>query len=580
MPLDPGQVAPWLAAQALRLAYAGSGRAFRAALAAPEAAQAEALRGTLAWASGTAFGQAHGFARLAAIPEAKALWAAYRQSVPLVAHEVLAPWLDRMWEGEANVLVPGQPLVWEATSGSTQGRKLLPITSRYRQQLQRGTGPWLGGLYGGPHGLAGGRGYWSISPAARQREVSPMGIPVGLEDDTAYFSTAERAVVQRLVLAPSGLARVEDMAAHRFASLVHLLAEGDGLRLVSVWHPSFFTLLLDAALEEAEALAEALASGKLHHPNLSQAQAAQLSQGLRPQKARAQAFLAQAQQARREGRGLQAREAFPGLRLLSAWADGPAAPGAAALLARSPGVAFQAKGLLATEGIVSLPWGQGPGCVAAVRSHALELLPEGGAEPLGLHEAPLGLKATLALTTGGGLYRRRLDDLVEVVGHEGATPRLRFQGKADLVSDLVGEKLAAPFVEQALAQALHNLGWPAERFVLLAPEAGPPAHYQLLVAAPLPPTSPADAWAQWGEAHAEALQALALAVAAELDANPHHAYARRLGQLGPLQARVVAPDAEARRLAWLGAQGAILGGVKPSRLAKDQGWGARLGAQV
>lgn len=557
----------WWAAQALRLAYAPGLRAFRGALNQPELAQAEALRGLLAWAAPTAYGRAHGFERLARLQAPGQLWRAYRSSVPLQGHEDLAPWLERMWAGEPGVLVPGQPLAWEATSGSTSGRKLLPITTRYRAELQRATGPWLASLYGGPWGLAGGLGYWSISPAARLAERSPGGIPVGLEDDTAYFSTAERWVVQRLVLQPPGLRGLTSLAAHRHVSLVHLLSQGEALRLISVWHPSFLSLLLEAATASGEDLARALREGRIQHPELSASEATAASAGLRPDPRRAMAWLGAWERARASGRQVQAQEAFPGLRLLSAWADGPAAGPAAALQAEAPGVAFQPKGLLATEGVLTLPWGEGPGGVAAIRSHALELLPEGGGEPLGLHEAPLGLRATLAMSTGGGLFRRRLEDLVEVVGHEGRTPRLRFLGKADLVSDLVGEKLGAPFVEACWAEALASCGLPASSWCLLAPQAGPPARYEALVGPPFA--------GDRAQGHA-----LLAALEAALSANPHWGYARRLGQLGPLALRQVGPEAEAKRLAWWQAQGRLLGGVKPSRLAKEAGWGDRLGAKA
>lgn len=56
------------------------------------------------------------------------------------------------------------------------------------------------------------------------------------------------------------------------------------------------------------------------------------------------------------------------------------------------------------------------------------------------------------ITTAGGLYRYDLGDQIRCIGHQGATPRLVFEGRAGLVSDLVGEKLNEAFVAGVIAR--------------------------------------------------------------------------------------------------------------------------------
>ena len=63
----------------------------------------------------------------------------------------------------------------------------------------------------------------------------------------------------------------------------------------------------------------------------------------------------------------------------------------------------------------------------------------------------------MVLTTGGGLYRYRLQDLVEVTGHTapgGGCPVLRFVGREGHVSDWFGEKLHERHVRTALEGVL------------------------------------------------------------------------------------------------------------------------------
>lgn len=55
--------------------------------------------------------------------------AAFRQEVPLSDYATLAPWVDRVRGGEADVLWPGTSNVFTATAGTTTGRpRLIPVT--------------------------------------------------------------------------------------------------------------------------------------------------------------------------------------------------------------------------------------------------------------------------------------------------------------------------------------------------------------------------------------------------------------------------------------------------------------------
>lgn len=74
--------------------------------------------------------------------------------------------------------------------------------------------------------------------------------------------------------------------------------------------------------------------------------------------------------------------------------------------------------------------------------------------------------------TGGGLWRYRLGDLVEVDGFIGATRSLRFLGRGASVSDLCGEKLAETFATRAIAAACAACAC-TPHFALLAPEHDP-----------------------------------------------------------------------------------------------------------
>src|SRR5262249_8197892 len=157
-----------------------------------------------------------------------------------------------------------------------------------------------------------------------------------------------------------------------------------------------------------------------------------------------------------------------------------------------------------------------PGAALAVRSHFFEFLAEAG-EPRLAHELDAGRCYEVVVTTGGGLYRYRLGDVVGVVGHAGRCPLLRFVGRARPGSDPFGEKLHAAQVRDALGQLLahHRIAAP---FAMLACEgAGVPAAYTLFVEAEASPD--------------DALRRLGADLEAALAASFHYRYCRDLGQL-------------------------------------------------
>ena len=72
-------------------------------------------------AKNTAFGKDHGFKSIKNPEE-------FRESVPIRDYESLKPYVERIIEGEKDVLWPGRPTYFAKTSGTTSGSKFIPIT--------------------------------------------------------------------------------------------------------------------------------------------------------------------------------------------------------------------------------------------------------------------------------------------------------------------------------------------------------------------------------------------------------------------------------------------------------------------
>ena len=438
--------------------------------------------------------------------------AAFRAQIPLCTYEDLRDDMAQIAAGASDVLFAGRPVAYEKTGGSSAGSKLIPYTTQGLADFQNNLLPWLADTVQAFH--ITGRAYFSISPATRQTEAI-AGVPIGLPDG-AYLGAQAGAALPHLLAVDPDVASISDVPRWKEATVRQLQAAHD-LELISVWSPTFLLQLLDA-MPDAPAC-------------------------------------------------------WPRLKLVSCWTHGPAQRYAQALQQRLPHVAIQAKGLLATEGVMTIPWVQTPSQAAhashANAQHAAHAptadspcipAPHGFAEFLQgdtcylPDELEPGQTYEVVLTTASGLYRYRTGDRVLCTGRAlpyapahtpCSVPTLVFMGRDSLHSDLVGEKLTEAFVAHCLRH------WPG--YAMLVPDA---AHTGYVLVTEKSPDDPNHALAQLEQ---------------QLCANPQYAYARRMGQLAPLRLCVQAQASAIVERSLL-QRGVRLGDIKPLALRAEAWW--------
>jgi hypothetical protein len=535
----------------LQAAMAPSALRFYRALRRPEVAQAECLARVLRAVAGSKqAARITGFDRLARARE-------FQDAVPVSTPDSVEADVERIATGEPRVLTAEPVVRFEPSGGSSGASKRVPVTRALLDEFHRALAPMLFELLHRRPAIRAGPSYWSISPIGRKHGRTAGGIPVGSMEDSAYFPRFLQPLLARAFAVPGAVARLPDVESCRYVTLWFLVACED-LALISVWNPSFLTLLMDALAKHGERLAKDLERGTCRPPGReSDDEVRAVLSRLRftplPERARV------LRRALKEG--LSGRTLWPRLALLSMWTDAQAAHAVGPARRRFDGVEVQGKGLLATEGVVTLPLFNAPAPVLAVRSHFYEFAdPERpDARPRLAHELEQGREYVVLLSTSGGLLRYRLGDLVRVEAFADATPCLRFMGRADAVSDLVGEKLAATRVTAVLDVTLPPLfGGARPRFAMLAPEWEAPPAYRLFLETDAPD---------------ERLAAAAEATERALREGFHYRYARELGQLGPVRAVRVSEGArqyEARCMAL----GQRAGDIKPADLHRQPGWTA------
>jgi hypothetical protein len=486
---------------------------FRRSLEQPDLVQERLLMKLVADSTDCAYGRKHHFSRIRSYED-------FASSVPVVQYSDLEPWIERIQSGEGRILTSEPVTNLVPTSGSTGARKLIPFTRGLHHEFNQAIAPWIADLVRCRPGMLFGPAYWSISPASRPSEENLSGVHIGFADDADYLGGKLGRLVRAALVSPRRFEQGCDLETFRFETLFALLQAGD-LRFISVWHPSFLTLLLDALPGHWDKLLSEIAC-----TDPDRAQSLRRCDPHTP------------------------TAIWPKLCAVSCWGDGLAEIPMNELRARLPKVLIQPKGLLATEACITIPLEQHH--PVAVQSHFFEFIDEGGRfRPL--QELQMNDSFEVVVTTAGGLWRYRLGDRVRVDGYVGKTPSLRFLCRVGNVSDLFGEKLSEVFVacviDELAAQELN-----APKFAMLAPlRTSEGWCYRLYLE---------------GKASANAndrLESLLLR-------NPHYGICRQLGQLGPAKISHVESRGYERFFARLVSAGMNLGDIKPSSLSTLDSW--------
>jgi len=483
----------------------------------------------------------------------------FQNKVPLTTYGDYADSIDAISGGKRMVLTAEPVLMFEITSGSSSASKLIPYTQSLKSEFQRAISVWIMDLFRHNPALKNGPAYWSITPLVGGPKVTPAGIPIGFEVDSAYLSRWGKYLVDAVLAVPNAAKHIGDIETFRYITLLFLLRQPN-LRLISIWNPTFLILLLGYLPVYWQNLLTDIADGTLSHPGVLEPELRQaLLKQLPPDPDRSKILSTVNPD--------DYYSIWPDLALISCWMDASSKPYAQQLKTRFPEVPFQGKGLIATEAFVSIPISGVEGNVLAYTSHFFEFLPTDpqtsspiDTRPKLAHQLEKGKTYAVIVTTGGGLYRYQMHDIVLVVDHLGQIPCLRFLGKGDNISDWFGEKLNERFVSAILDDLMREYKL-TPNFAMLAPyDNEKEFRYRLYLE--LPPL--------------QRTRGILPGISSQLDRklrqNFHYDYCRKLGQLTALDLFLIDHGAMEAYLKVCEIKGQRLGNIKPKTLQKTTGW--------
>jgi len=449
----------------------------------------------------------------------------FQNKIPVVNYEDIKEFMEKEKVGKSNVLLSDKIKLFELTSGSTSDVKYIPYTEKFLKSYMNGVFAWIYNLYQNNKRLFLGSSYWSVSPILKREAVTSGGIRVGIEDDTSYFDKVSAFFLNKLFTVPKEIKNIQNMEDFLLITAVFLLLS-ENLAMISVWSPSFLMILLDFIEKNHKVICQIVKSDDLGteffaDKNLENKKYFQIIQKKYRKlwKKNRSKFLINyfekyeknilskndktqnleiteknnENEIMAENKNLETKSGnkivenfvdysviWEKLSLVSCWADSDSYEIFIKLKEKlnfdkkNTNLKFQGKGLMSTECIVSFPLENVEnGSVAAYNSFFYEFIQVSGDKlenrsPKLLDELELGERYCVVVTTNAGLYRYNTNDIVEVTGFYHKIPIVKFVGRINNFSDIVGEKLKNSFVEKQVLTTLEENNVKSE-FLLFAP---------------------------------------------------------------------------------------------------------------
>ena len=430
----------------------------------PEKASARTLRKILNLAKNTAYGKEHHFGAIVKARKPEQLFRLYEKSVKASEYESFRPYVERHKHGEANVLIPGKPLMYATTSGTTSKPKWIPISQKYMKDVYDVMSHiWLDNFARvRPKFLSGGL------------VVSVAKVVEGYAEDGTIFGsvsgvTAKKipSIIRKRFVTPPEVYDISDYTARYYVMM--RLAIAHSVSYIVAPNPSTLLELIHNAEEYFDDYIEDIEKGSISEKfDVSPEIRSVLAGFTVPDPERAD-FLRRVKE--KCGGKPQLKDWWPDMQLLSSWKCGNTAIAAEKVQQQLPaGCCYQELGYFASECRFGLVLDEGIDSTLFPNYHYYEFIEESDLENpeprfLRLHELEQGKRYCIYVTTFSGLYRYNMNDLVEVGGWNGKTPKIHMVQKVNGIVSITGEKLYEKQFIEAVHEAERQSGLKANFFI-------------------------------------------------------------------------------------------------------------------
>ena len=429
----------------------------------PEQASARTLRRILRLSANTVYGREHHFASICKARKPEQLFRLYEKSVQPAEFEAFRPYVERHKKGERNVLIPGKPLMYATTSGTTSQPKWIPISTTYMKDVYSSMSHiWLDNFARlRPKFLSGGL------------VVSVAKVVEGYAEDGTIFGSVSGVTARELpgfirerFVTPSEVYDIKDYTARYYTMM--RLAIAHSVTYIVAPNPSTIMELVHNAEEYFEDYIDDIEKGTLSSKfDIPEKIRAALAPKIKADPQRAD-FL---RKIKAEHPTPQIKHWWPELQFLSSWKCGNTAIAAAKVSEQLPECCcYQELGFFASECRFGLVLDQGIDTTLFPHYHFYEFVEESELDKpdprfYRLHELEQGKRYCIFVTTLSGLFRYNMNDLVEVGGWYHKTPKIHMVQKVNGIVSITGEKLYEKQFIEAVHMAEKETGWKVNFFI-------------------------------------------------------------------------------------------------------------------
>ena len=425
----------------------------------------------------TEYGRAHRFGEIRTIEE-------FRQNVPVSAYEDFAPYIERMKNGETNLLTASKVLGYSRTSGSSGVPKYIPATTASLKAYVRYT--WTRALALGARELKKngkrfhpGRGVY-LSPATN--ETLPNGLPCS---NIAEIGAREYGLFYPFILTVP-TKRLFDMHDGDYIYNIYRFAlmDEDVTFIFSV----FFSINVSqlAYLQKNwRVIVDDIEKGTISEsiplkPEVRQ----ELSALIKPMPERAAYLRRQFEQGFDD---TLFRRIWPHLTVICAIGNASFRPAADYVRSFSMSVPFDYSIYGASEGLVAACWQlESTDMQLLTDSCFYEFIPaetsaDEPARVLTLDQLEAGKKYEVLITTQAGLYRYHLKDVIEVKGFRDRCPLITFVYRKGQLFNIAGEKFSEEDARHTIAMLEKAHGVTVDHWLFYQDDSVMPSRYSLVV---------------------------------------------------------------------------------------------------
>ncbi len=422
----------------------------------PRKAQEKTLRAILEYGKDTVFGREHKFTYILEAADDKELYRRYQECVSPAEYEDYRPYVNRMKDGESDVLFQGRPMLYATTSGATGEPKWIPISAAYLDKVYgKMNKVWLFNFIKNRHKVY--RGY-IVSVVGKQIEgYTPDGTIYG---SVSGFTQARcPGFVRALYASPSAIFNIDDYTARNYAIMrmgiernVTLVVAANPSTMVEmqhnvdVWWDEYIKDIENGTLSDKVSIPDDIrkACAPYFKPN--------------PERA------AELRELKEKYGQVLPKHFWPNLQLLTTWKCGNTQIYLDKLKGCYPdAMLHQEFAYFSSECRAGLVLDDTIETVLFPHMHYYEFkkaeeFDDPAAPFYQLHELKEGEKYCPFVTTFSGLYRYNMNDILQVGSPFVNTPRVHMVQKVNGIVTITGEKLYEGQFINAVNDAVKSTG--------------------------------------------------------------------------------------------------------------------------